>query len=216
MTDRTEKDDVDPELDAMRTVYGVLRGLDAAAQQRVIDYVTRRLELTPTQRSGETPGSSFSPRDLALETREQPPLVQNDAESDDDDELAGVSPVAKKWVVRNSLTAKQLSSVFSLGADEIDLVARSIPGKSKREKHKNVLLLAGVASYLSGGSARVDDARLREALGHYNAYDQANFAKYMKEFAPDVSGTRENGYTLTARGLAAAADVIREMTGSAS
>lgn len=215
MTDKREDEDLDPELDAMRSVYAVLRSLDAASRQRVIDYVTRRLELASTSQRSEPPGSSFSPRELANESREQPPMVADDTASDDD-ELAGVSPVAKKWVVRNSLSAEQLSSVFSLGLDEIDLVARSIPGKSKREKHKNVLLLAGVASYLSSGSARVEDSPLREALGHYNAYDQTNFAKYMKEFAPDVSGTRENGYTLTARGLAAAAEVIREMTGSQS
>jgi hypothetical protein len=118
----------------------------------------------------------------------------------------------KKWVVRNGLSATQLSPVFSLGLDDIDLVARAVPGKSKRERHKNVVLLLGIASYLSNGSARMDDARLREALEHYNAYDPPNFAKYMKEFAPDVSGSRENGYTLTARGLAAGADIVREMT----
>lgn len=212
MTDSVQDQNVDPELDAMRTVFAVLRSLDSAAQQRVIDYVTRRLDLVTALRQSEAVGSSFSPRELAQEAREQPPLADDTAS--DDDELAGVSPVARKWVVRNSLSANQLSAVFSLGLDEIDLVARSIPGKSKRERHKNVLLLAGVASYLSSGSARVEDASLREALGHYNAYDQPNFAKYMKEFAPDVSGTRENGYILTARGLAAAAEVIREMTPS--
>lgn len=212
MPSENHQQDLDPELDAMRTVYAALRDLDAAAQQRVLEYVVRRLEISQVSRRDEPAGSSFSPGELAKEAREQTPQVQDEPNSEADDELAGISPVAKKWVRRNNLSAAQLSSVFSLGLDDIDLVARNIPGKSKRERHRNVLLLAGVASYLSSGSPRVEDARLREALGHYNAYDQPNFSRHMKEFSPEVSGSRENGYTLTARGLAAAADVIREMT----
>src|SRR4051812_29198082 len=98
MTDGTEKQDLDPELDAMRTIYGVLRGLDTAAQLRVIEYVMRRLELATRARHPERPGSSFSPHELANEVREHPPVVQDETESADDDELAGVSPVARKWV----------------------------------------------------------------------------------------------------------------------
>jgi hypothetical protein len=211
MPNESEQLDRDPELDAMRTVYAALRALDAAAQQRVVEYVMHRLDIQRPSQAPDVGGGSVSLGELAKEAREQPAQAQEGANLEADDELAGVSPVAKKWVRRNSLSAAQLSAVFSLGLDEIDLIARSIPGTSKRERHKNVLLLAGVASYLSSGSARVEDARLREALGHYNAYDQPNFAKYMREFGPEVSGSRENGYTLSARGLAAAADVIREI-----
>ncbi len=50
--------------------------------------------------------------------------------------------------MRNGLTAKGLSGVFSLGVDEIDLIAKNVPGKSKTDRTHSVLLLKGVAAYL--------------------------------------------------------------------
>jgi hypothetical protein len=38
-------DNVDLEIEAMRSVYTALKGLDAPAQNRVLDYVLRRLSL---------------------------------------------------------------------------------------------------------------------------------------------------------------------------
>lgn len=215
MTTLNEKDTADPELDAMVAVYGVLRTLPADAQQRVLNYVAERLGLThkSEQRSAGIP-----------DQRRQPPVEQGEAgrrEGKDDppdeieEELAGVSPVAQKWIRRNGLSAKQLSAIFSLGLDDIDVVARSVPGSSKRERMRNVVLLTGAAAYLASGAARANDDALRQALSHYNAYDRSNFATYMREFSADVSGSKESGYTLTARGLAAAADVIKEMTAKA-
>lgn len=196
----------------MTSVYGSLKSLPTDSQQRVLDYVSARLGLSTRRQSEPDAGSSFSPRELAAEEAKPHEAEADNSESAGDDELAGVSPVARKWIRRNGLTAKQLSSVFSLGLDEIDVVARSVPGASKREKMRNVLLLTGTAAYLGSGAARTDDAGLREALSHYNAYDRPNFATYMKEFAADASGSKENGYTLTARGLAAAAELVAEMT----
>ncbi len=63
------------------------------------------------------------------------------------------SPVAQKWMRRNGLQAEHLSSIFSLGGDEIDVVAKSVPGKSTKARMHNVFLLKGVAAYLAGGAA---------------------------------------------------------------
>lgn len=79
---------------------------------------------------------------------------------------------------------------------------------------RSVILLTGAASYLGSGAPRVTHDALKEALGHYNAYDVDNFARYMKDMAGEVSGSKETGYTLTTRGLAAAAEIINELTGA--
>jgi hypothetical protein len=52
---------------------------------------------------------------------------------------------------------------------------------------------------------------IREACVHYDASDQGNFARCLRDFAREVGGTRESGYTLTAAGLAAPTDIIKEL-----
>ena len=76
---------------------------------------------------------------------------------------------------------------------------------------RSVLLLKGIAAYLGTGAARVTYEQLKEASLHYDAYDSANFASYIKSFASEAGGTKESGYTLTARGLTTATDLVRGM-----
>src|SRR3569833_2163130 len=63
---------------------------------------------------------------------------------DIEQESDGINPVALKWIKRSGLKATDLQPLFSLGIDEIDLVAKTIPGKSIRERLRNVLLLKGI------------------------------------------------------------------------
>ena len=123
----------------------------------------------------------------------------------------GINAIAQKWMKRNSLGVAQLSTIYSLGGDEIDLIAQSIPGKSKRQRMRNVLLLKAIAAYLGGGAARIAHEQLKETCLHYDALDSANFATHLKSFASDVSGTKHSGYTLTQRGVAAATDLIKQL-----
>jgi hypothetical protein len=78
---------------------------------------------------------------------------------------------------------------------------------------RSVLLLKGIAAHLGTGVLRMTYEQLKEACLHYNAYDGTNFARYLKAFAVDVGGAKEAGYTLTARGLTAATDLIKELLG---
>ncbi len=71
--------------------------------------------------------------------------------------------------------------------------------------------MKGIAAYLSTGVARVSHEQLKEACLHYDAFDPANFATHMKDFAAEASGTKESGYTLTARGLTAATEIIKSI-----
>ena len=105
----------------------------------------------------------------------------------------------------------RIGCVDSLGLDEIDLVAKSIPGKSKNERTRSVLLLQGVASYLSTGVARVTHDKVKEACLHYDAWDSDNFARYLRNLSREVGGNRESGYMLTAAGLTAATEMIKEL-----
>jgi hypothetical protein len=203
----------DKEILAITAVYGSLKELDAGAQLRVIEYVIKKLNLTletPTQKLAEDQRRAEISGDFRDDRRNDREDTTIDSSIDG---FTGISPVAQKWIQRNGLRADQLSAIFSLGGDEIDLITDKVPGKSKRGKMRSVFLLKGLAAYLSGGAARIAHDKVKETCLHYGAYDQANFAKHLKEFASEISGSKESGYALTPRGLANAAAVTREMLG---
>ena len=200
--------EVDPEIAAIGVVYAGLQHLDPGAQKRVLDFVVAKLNLQLKGTAAE-PKTHAKPQ-LNDDFRE--PKMNNDHEEpEDNDENDGISSTAKKWMTRNGLDAEKLSAIFSLGIDEIDLVAKSVPGKGKKERMHNVFLLKGVASYLGSGSPRFTFDQVKEALVHYDGFDSSNFAAFFKTLAAEVSGSKESGYTLTARGLTNATALLKEM-----
>jgi hypothetical protein len=196
----------DPEIQAISAVYEALRQLDQEAQLRVLDYVTQKLKL----RKGAYDDAQrrIPPAETPVPDKHIEPISADPGEA----EIEGVSPIAAKWIQRNGLNVDDMMKVFSLGVDDIDYVGNSIPGDSMRARMFNLVLLKGVAAYLSTGSARFGHEQLKQTCEHYNAYDSANFARYLKEFAADVSGSKESGYTLTARGLNNAAQLVKQLT----
>lgn len=206
----TQVKDDDPEITAISRVYLALKDLDQAAQNRVLDYIAQKLGLGAHKLAKpdvETPPATH-------EDPQSPEDIADKPEALADNDLEGISPVAQKWMRRNTLSSSQLSSIFSLGIEEIDLVAKTVPGKSKRERMRNVLLLTGVAAYLSSGATRFTFEHAKEAGLHYNAFDSANFAASVRDFAADVSGNSEAGFSLTARGLTSATELIKQMANS--
>jgi hypothetical protein len=94
------------------------------------------------------------------------------------------------------------------------LIAETVSGKSKKDKMHNVFLLKGVAAYLGSGAARFTHEQIKEACLHYDAFDAANFATHLKSISADVSGSKAVGYTLTARGIASATELVKTMAQS--
>ncbi len=197
------------EIAAIGAVYEALKGLDAAVQGRVLGYVAKMLGID----------NAVSDREPLRKTREdeqpQSPSLPPPAAGSEESESEGISPVAVKWVRRSGLTSTGLSLLFSLGVDEIDLVAKKVPGETKKDRMHSVLLLKGIAAYLGSGVARVTHEQLREACVHYDAYDAANFATHLKSFAAEASGTKSAGYTLTARGITNATEMIKSLVTAA-
>lgn len=205
-----ESNPVEKEIEALSVVYRALSQLDPSAQARVISYVTHQLRGS-APRLAETDTNRGDTELPKPEADKQ----ANDLEEDVHDDLAGISPVARKWMTRNSLPAAQLSAVFSLGADEIDLVAKNVPGEKTKERMKNILLLEGMAAYLSNGAARFEHEKVKDACLHYKAFDSKNFSHYLKSFTSEISGNTKSGYTLTTRGIAGATELIKSMGSNA-
>jgi hypothetical protein len=198
-------DDNDPEVEAIGDVVSALRRLPKDAQQRVLRYVANKLGMSVALSEMpvlQSEGSSLRGQGIVQSLTTAP--------------AEGISPAASKWMQRSGFARRDLEEIFSIGMEQIELVATNMPGNSKRARMKNVLLLLGIATYLGTGTPRITDEQLREACQHYDAFDSANFASHLKKFGAEVGGNKENGYTLTSRGLVAATALIKGMTKSGS
>jgi hypothetical protein len=206
-----ENDAVEKEIEALSVVYRALSSLESDAQSRVIAYVTHKLRGTaPTQHEMvevEKPIQTRTDSQIDPDTNDQ----RHNEEQDEPSELDGISPVARKWMLRNSLSAEKLSVVFSLGADEIDLIAKSVPGENTKEKMRSIFLLEGIAAYLATGASRFTHEKVREACLHYKAFDTKNFAAYFKSLNSEISGSSKAGYALTTRGMSNATELLKQM-----
>ena len=205
---KTQSTDRDPEIAAIGAVHKALEGLGPEALARVLKYVADKLKVNiplPQEQHSLHQGRHEDAQEAI------PTQVAVEASGDSEDELEGISPIAKKWMSRNGLQAKALATIFSLGVDEIDLVAKKVPGEGKKDRMRNVLLLKGIAAYIGTGAARFTHEQLKEACLHYQAYDAANFATYMKRFSGDASGDKRTGYTLTPRGLNSATGLVKQI-----
>jgi hypothetical protein len=199
-----------PEITAIGTAHAALKELDSSAQLRVLRYVAEMLGLTiGNVESGTRASNAGDGEPISERTTSEPTAISSDV--DLSEETEGISAVALKWMKRAGLDPKNLQKLFSLGIDEIDLVAKSVPGTGKRGRMRNVLLLKGIAAYLGTGSPRVTFEQLKEASLHYDAYDATNFAAHIKSLNADVSGNKTTGFTLTPRGLTSATELIKDM-----
>lgn len=199
----------DDEIEAISAVNGALKNLDADAQARVVTYIVRKLGISELGTSTQTirTARNEAPSLPEVSEAELPPIEEK--AGGDNDEFDGINSVALKWIRRSQLTAADLSKIFSIGLDEIDLVAAKVPGANKKERMHSVLLLKSIAAYLASGAARVAHETVKEACLHYDAWDTNNFASYLKSFASEVGGNKESGYTLTPKGLTVATELVR-------
>ena len=194
----------DPEIAAIESVVEALRDLPPDARQRVFRYVAGKFSIG-------LQGSEISQARADSVISGQGPVFAGGPMSPNSFYTEGISPVALKWMQRSGLSPALLSDIFSLGGSEISLISKDVPGKSKRQRMRNVLLLEGITTYLGKGVPRVSYDELRQACEHYDAYDGANFAAHLKSFGADISGSKDTGYTLSARGLTAATHLIKGM-----
>jgi len=201
---------VDPEIDAISIVYSALKGLETNAQFRVLKFVSDKLGIQAPVSASDTQDRAHA--DIQTANVHEAEAETNPGQKDSDDAgIEGISGIAKKWITRNGFRTTELSNVFSLGIDDIDVISKTIPGSNKKEKMHNVFLLKGISAYLGGGVARFSHQQIKETCLHYDAYDANNFASYLKALAGDISGSKESGYILTARGMTNAGELLKQM-----
>lgn len=123
-----------------------------------------------------------------------------------------IHPLAQQWLKRNGIAADdRLAAVVSFDHAEIDITVDDLPDATAKARMRSVFLLRGIAAYLATGEWRFDDGNARRTCRHYNAYDPSNFSSYLRDLSIEVIGDKETGYSLTARGQKAAAELLRTL-----
>ena len=204
----------DPEITAISQVYSTLKPLEPDAQLRVIKYVLDKLKLTLVP----APSRAVERETISEEHSDQvdEPDAGVHTKGEHEDEVSdGISSLGRKWMRRNGLSVDDLSPIFSIGGEEIDLVLKKVPGDKISKRMRSVFLLKGLAAYLASGAARFSHADVKETCLHYDAFDAGNFAQNFRGLAAEVSGSKDTGYTLTARGLTGAAEIVKQLAGKA-
>lgn len=130
-----------------------------------------------------------------------------------DSEISEVHKLAQKWMQKNNIMLEQLEHCFHF--DQGQVIPIALPGSatSKREQTVNAYIAVGLASYLANGEASFSDVQARKFCEQSGCYDIANHITAVKALKNRVTGSKSTGWTLTAPGLSAAADLVKSPKG---
>lgn len=130
-----------------------------------------------------------------------------------DSEISEVHKLAQQWMRKNGITSEQLEHCFHF--DNGQVIPIALPGNatSKREQTVNAYIAVGLASYLANGEASFSDANARKFCEQSGCYDIANHITAVKALKNRVTGSKSTGWKLTAPGLSAAADLVKQPKG---
>ena len=151
-------------------------------------------------------GDEFNPPSASSRGPKESDQSNNDPDSDNPE----VHSLAQQWMRKNGVTSEQLEHFFHF--DQGQVIPISLPGSatSKREQTANAYLTVGLARYLASGDTSFSDAEARKFCEQSGCYDNANHTKSVKALKNRVTGSKSAGWKLTAPGLTAAADLVKQ------
>ena len=135
----------------------------------------------------EDPGSEGQPKNLQLRVR--------------------------TWMRQYGIEWSQLEQLFHIENGNVEVIASQSPGKSSKEQTLNAYVLEGLGRFIATGDSGFDDKSARQLCEQSGCYNSANHAVYMKNKGNKFTGSKEQGWKLTAPGLAHGAALVKELTG---
>lgn len=156
---------------------------------------------------------------LTLLGDEMPKLIAPAAgkklEADEDQEQqdssnSEISPAAKIWAQKHQITHEKLEHYFHFDQGKIQPIELAGKTKKKSEQVENTYLSQGAASFIATGEAAFTDDDARALCKHFGCYDHTNHSKYVKGFGNRIAGSKSAGWKLTAPGLTAYANLVKE------
>jgi hypothetical protein len=120
---------------------------------------------------------------------------------------------AARWMQRNNLTPEQIGHVFHIDGDTVELIADKIPGTKQGEKVINTYVLVGIRELLRSGEPRFDNELGRTECERMGTHGKTNHTTILKSPGKVMTGSVKTGWTLTAPGLTAGAELVKELAG---
>jgi hypothetical protein len=123
---------------------------------------------------------------------------------------ANLPRAATQWTKKNAVTAAHLEQYFHV--EDGAATAIALPGVTTKRSEQviNTYLVQGIVGLLTNGEPAFTDEDARKLCEHFGCYDTTNHAKYTKEFGNRITGSKAGGWRLTAPGLTAAAELIKQ------
>ena len=121
------------------------------------------------------------------------------------------APKVASWLQKSGLDEEILTQVFHIEGESVEIIAGDVPGKSGKEKAINAYLLTGFKNYLETGDGKFDDKSAREVCKALGCYGDTNHATYIKDRGNLIGGSKTLGWTLTAPGMKAVSELIKEI-----
>lgn len=158
--------------------------------------------------------------DTAMLFLKSHPTEGADVTQDDDpyeqEDASQLPDKAAFWLKRSKLKLSDLEEVFHFEGDEVEVIAPDVPDSGSRAKTQQCYILLGIKNLLQTGQATIDDKEARNLCDEMGCYDSANHAKAVKDLGNQVTGDKDKGFTLTAPGLRAGAELLKQMTATES
>jgi hypothetical protein len=120
-----------------------------------------------------------------------------------------VSPQARAWLNKNSLSDEELENWYDVQQDSATLL--TLPGTTSKRSQQtiNTYILLGFAAFLGSGDASFRDQDARARCEHFGCYDATNHSKIYKAFGNKITGSKSTGWKLTAPGMSAAKALLK-------
>jgi len=135
----------------------------------------------------------------------------DDHDAEDHGEL---NAKARTWLRQNKLTEDQLGDVFHVDGDTVDIIAHSIPGESLADRVSNTYVLVGLRELIRTGEPKFDEEIAKAECERFGTHGKTNHARYAKSGGNLLAGSAKNGWTLTAPGLKAGAELVKKLASS--
>jgi hypothetical protein len=133
--------------------------------------------------------------------------VVSGSNEESESDLISLAPRAKKWAKDNAVSQNDIDQYLHLDGANSEVI--DIPGASGKEHTINAYVLKGILALLTTGNANFTDQDARDLCKRNKYYSDKHHAEYMKEAQGLWVGSKENGLTLTSKGLKAGATIIK-------
>jgi hypothetical protein len=190
-----------PLADATSKLLDVLSPLESQDRLRVVQAVLTLL--------GEN--SSVKAAVAAVKNRE----TQDQSAASDDDASEEFPAQGKAWLRKHSVSREQLEHALHIDKGKVQPIALPGTATKKIDQVQAAYLVQGIAALLETGEAGFSDEAARTSCEHFGCYDSTNHAKYVKSLGNRLTGSKSTGWKLTAPGLAAAAELIKQTLSNA-